>query len=258
MNEKEFKPVAKQILAGFGLEAFDVPVRDSVLTPDFEVHGGGNKYVIELKIKDDDPDEVAKDIEELATGTVVSKSIPIGPRNALAGIIRKGVQQMMEYDPTHDMFRVIWLHCSGRDPELHYRRFHSTLFGCETLFSIRIEHTLTCYYFHPSAFYSWKEDLDGALLTYNNSGQLCINSLSSRVSEFRESSIVRAMAAGLCNPDKNEGVENGILIADCDLSRKDINPILNFLQNKYNLDHLQPIPMQQHTGMIAVKNEAKS
>lgn len=258
MNEKEFKPIAKEILAGFGLTTFDVPVKDRVLTPDFEVHGAGDKYVIELKIKDDDPEEVAEDIEQLTKGTVVSKSIPIGPRNALAGIIRKGVQQMMEHDPSHAMFRVIWLHCSGRDPELHYRRFQSTLFGSETLFSLRVPHTMTCYYFHASAFYSWKQDLDGALLTYNNKAQLCINTLSSKAPEFRKSQIGLAMAKGLCDPDKVEGVERGVMIADCNLSRKDPGPILEFLQRKYQLDHLQPIPMQQHTGMVVVQNDGEN
>jgi hypothetical protein len=253
MNENEFKPIAKQILNSFGLQAFDIPVKDGFLTPDFEVHGKSNKYVIELKIKSDDPIETANEFEELKKGGIVSKSIPIGPRNVLSGIIRKGVQQMVEHDPDRGLFRVIWLHSAGLDPELHFRRFQSTIFGSETLFSLRLKHIITCYYFHNSAFHAWREYLDGALLTYRNTGQLCINTLSPKVEDFRNSDLVLSMTKGLCDPNQIKGVENGVMIADCDIDRKDINGVIQYLQNKYSLDHLQTIPMKQHTGKIKVK-----
>ena len=64
--------------------------------PDFDVIGNNSRYTIELKIKGDDPAEIENDEAALKRGELVSKSIPIGPRNRLAGIIRTGVKQIAE------------------------------------------------------------------------------------------------------------------------------------------------------------------
>lgn len=123
MKEEEFKPIAKELLKQFGLVVNDITSREGVLTPDFEAIGKNSKYTLELKIKGDDAEEVTRDSEALSRGELVTKSIPIGPRNRLAGIIRKGVQQMAEHDPEGESFRVIWLHSVGKDPHLHNKRF---------------------------------------------------------------------------------------------------------------------------------------
>lgn len=252
MDEKEFKPIAKQFLEQFGLKVFDIPTIDGILTPDFEVLGKGCKYVIELKIKSDDPVEIANDKKVLSRGEIVSKAVPVGPRNTLSGIIRDGVKQMMEHDSERKMFRVIWLHSAGLDPQHHFKRFQSTVYGTETLFSLHLGHLIECFFFHNSAFYAWRENLDGAILTQQNSAQLCINTLSPKVQEFRMSELVNSMAEGLCDPEKVDGIDNGFMIADCNIVRRDINSIIQYLQNKYQLEHLQTIPIYQHTGIIAV------
>jgi len=138
----------------------------------------------------------------------------------------------------------------GQDPYLHNERFHSTLFGSENLFSLRLPHIIRCYYFHESAFFSWRSYLDGAILTYQNTVQLCINSLSARAERFRKSEIVLSMSKGLCDPQKLEESYDHVMIADCDIDRKSPDKVLNYLQEKYGLDHLQTIPMKQHTGTI--------
>lgn len=253
MKEEEFKPIAKELLKQFGLVVNDITSREGVLTPDFEAIGKNSKYTLELKIKGDDAEEVTRDSEALSRGELVTKSIPIGPRNRLAGIIRKGVQQMVEHDPEGESFRVIWLHSVGKDPHLHNKRFHSTLFGTEKLFSLRLPNVITCYYFQDSAFFSWRDYLDGAILTYQNNAQLCINTLSPRLKHFRVSELVLSMSNGLCDPDKLEEKSDHVMIADCAIDRKKGDGVIHYLQDKYDLDHLQTIPMQQHTGMIGLQ-----
>lgn len=252
MDEKEFKPIAKLILGQYGLQVLDIPTVMGTLTPDFEVHGPNSRYAIELKIKGDNPDEIAEDLKTLKKGKVLSKSTPVGPRNTLSGIIKDGVKQMMEHDPERKMFRVIWLHAAGQDPQHHFRRFHSTIFGTETLFSLRLKHIVTCYYFHNSAFHLWRKELDGAILTYQNSGQLCINTHSPEVNDFRQSDLVKGMSNGLCDPEKFEGIEDGVIIADCDVPRNDTGGVISYLQRKYAIDHLQTMPMMQHSGTVLV------
>jgi hypothetical protein len=254
MNEEDFKPIVKQILSKLGLKAKDIETSNTIPTPDFEVTGSTDKYTVELKIKDDDPEEIEAENQALSRGELVGKSIPVGPRNRLSAIIREGVMQMLEYGPTGKTYRVIWLHSAGQDPEEHNMRFHATLFGTETLFSLRLSHGLTCYYFHESAFHSWRDYLDGAMLTCIKDAQLhtqlCINTLSPIVSKFRQSELVQSMSKGLCDPDKLHGIDKGVLIADCPYDRKDSNKIIAYLQNKYRLDHLQTISMTRFRATV--------
>lgn len=255
MTESEFKPIAKKLLNQLGLEVFDIDIKNDGQSPDFDVIGKNSRYTFELKIKEDDFVEIDKDEEALKRGELVSKSIPIGPRNRLAGIIRKGVGQIVDHDPKKETYHVVWIHSAGENPELHNRRFHSTLFGTETPFSLRKDSLITCYYFHDSAFFSWREFLDGAILTYLNNVHLCINTLSPCAEEFRKSDLALSMSKGLCDPEKLEQQIERIMTADCDIGRRNSDDILRYLQNKYRLDHIQQIPMHQVTGMVAVPGD---
>ena len=258
MKESEFKPFAKDFLNQIGFEVHDIDTKDGIKSPDFDVIGESSRYTIELKIKGDDLAEIEKDEEALKRGELVSKKIPIGPRNRLAGIIRKGVSQIVDHDPKGDTYHVVWAHSAGEDPELLYRLFQSTIFGIEKLFSIRKPNIMTCYYFHHSAFFSWRDFLDGVILTYLNNMQLCINSLSPRVGKFRKSQLTQSMNKGLCDPEVLAQQNVDVLIADCGFDRKDSGQVLDYLQNKYRLDHLQTIPMHQMTGTIAVSKDDES
>lgn len=255
MNESEFKPLAKKLLNQLGFEVADIDTKNDGQSPDFDVIGENSRYTVELKIKGDDPVEIEKDEAALKRGELVSKSIPIGPRNRLAGIIRKGVEQIVDHDPKNETYHVVWVHSAGEGPERLNRRFHSTLFGTEKLFSLRKDNVITCYYFHNSAFFSWRDFLDGVILTYLNNVQLCINTRSPRAEEFRKSELTLSMSRGLCDPEKLERQFDDVMMADCDIDRKNSDDILRYLQNKYGLDHLQQIPMHQLTGMIAVSGD---
>lgn len=254
MKKESFKPIAKKILEDLGFKVVEIEP-NVVLTPDFEAIGKNDKFTIELKSKGDDPEEISRDLKALSQGEVVTKSIPMGPRNTMGGIIRAGVQQMVEYDPRGESFRIIWLHSAGQDPCLHYERFHSTLFGIETLFSLRLPQTVTCYYFHESAFFSWRDYLDGAILTFKDKAQLCINSLSPRVEQFRKSELVVSMSNGICDPRQLEESNDDVMIADCDIDRRRPDEVVSYLKEKYGLDHLRNITMQQYTCMVSLPME---
>lgn len=256
MREFEFKRIAKDVLNKLCIEVIDIP-RKNARTPDFEAHDKNSKYVIELKIKSDDSEERKKEAESLAQGEIVSSSIPIGPRNRLYGIVKEGVQQMMEHDPEHNAFHVIWLHSTGRDADLFNMRFRATLFGMQNLVSTERPNVITCYYFHESIFYSCRDELDGAILScFDESGlkiQLCINTLSPNIQIFRESDLYKNLSKGLCDPD----LLHEAIVADCDLDRKKIDEMMDYLRKKYKLNHLQTINMQRHSAMVALPDERR-
>lgn len=259
MTENEFKPIIKTILKKFELEAKDIPLQ-SAKTPDFNVVGESSRYTIELKIKEDDQEERKRDLEALFQGEMVTKSIPTGPRNRLAAIIKEGVEQMSKHDPQHNTFHVIWLHSTGQDADLLQRRFYATLFGTQDLVSLGRGHLITCYYFNESAFFSFRDELDGAIITYEDKSQLClqlcVNTLSPRFDAFKKSDLYLNMPEGVRDPKILESTEEA-MIADCELDRKESNIIIRYLCKKYGLNHLQTINMEKHSAMMAVPKEDK-
>jgi hypothetical protein len=194
MDEARFKPVAKNFLKTLGFRVNEVPPGDHAWIPHFEVIGKKDKYTLLFRTKGDDPREIKESLAPLPKGKPVNRRIPIGPPNRLARFIRKGVQQMMEHNLDGETFRVMWLHCSGVDPRSLFRRFHSALYGAEKIFSLKISDLIICYYFRESAFSSWRNFLDGVILTYENEAQLCVNTLSPRVEKFRKSELTVHMS----------------------------------------------------------------
>jgi hypothetical protein len=60
------------------------------------------------------------------------------------------------------------------------------------------------------------------------------------------------MFNGLCDPKKNEGIKDGVIIVDCDVPRNDTGGVISYLQKKYEIDHLQTMPMMQLSGTVLV------
>lgn len=254
MIEKRLKSIIKKILKEeFSLEARDIPRRNSK-TPDFDVIGKQDRYTIELKIKSDDPKEAKEGKEVLALGELVTKSIPLAPRNRLSAIIDEGVQQITGYDSQCKTYHLIWIYCMGRNPEFLSKRFYSTLFGAQTMFSLNPLNFITCYYFKESSFFTHREHLDAAILSYENNVQICVNSLSSRAETFRYSELLKNINQGIRDPMILETTE-GAMIADCKFDRKETNKIIDYLRKKYSIKHLQTIDMVQHSAMMTIPKE---
>lgn len=251
MNEDEFKPYVKAFLYEHGLRVRDIIPRQNSRTPDFDVKADHSEYTIELKIKSDNPAEIERDNQVLSQGQILEKATPIGPRNRLYAIIKDGVDQMKEYDPENKTFHVLWLHSEGREPDLLNTRFHSTLFGMQYLVSLEISYLMKCYFFEESAFYDYRDCLDGAILTYRDQLQLCVNTLSHRKAEFKKADLYSILSRGLCDPDILQN-EQDILIADCEVDRKAQSEVIDYLRGKYSISHLQVMEMTQYSGRIAI------
>lgn len=251
MTDKRDKDLAKSIMQHFGISLQDIP-RASALTPDFEFSLGNERYLVEMKTKGDDPEALEKFRQGLDKGGIVQESSPILPRNTLSSVIEEGVQQTAAQDPSRQAFRIVWLYCAGRDPQLHWERFFSTLYGAENLTSLELKSLAYCYYFYDSAFFRFKNDLDAAILTNSKSIKLCINSLSVKAEEFQKSALVEVLSNGLCNPPREEARTAGVMIADCDLDRKNTAAVLEYLKSKYKLTHLQVMTMNQFSGTMKI------
>jgi hypothetical protein len=255
MTEREFNPIAKQMLKEiFGLIAKDIEPPGDRRAPDFIILGKKNSFLAELKIKEDDPAEMASIKEELKSGEIVSRVTPAGRRNRLDGIIGDGVEQLVSYDTNREHFHVLWIHCVGSDPDFHRRRLTATLFGIQKLFSVDIDPLITCYYFHNSSFFRYRDGLDGIILSSELSIQLCVNSVSPRVDSFRTSELFEAFRSkkGLYDPVLYEG-DKAFMIVDSDIDRHNHDKVLNYLKGKYGVNHLQSIDLKKYEGIISIK-----
>ncbi len=256
MKDNYSKNVVIEILKEIGLEAKKIPSQADVKTPDINAWHEKDKYIIELKVKSDDLEETKRERESLKRGEIVGNETPTGPRNRLYAIISDGVEQMKNYDPNHNIFHIIWLHSSGHNDSLLNMRFHATLFGTQDLFSMQRTDLMTCYYFKESAFYSHFNELDGAILTYRNKLQLCVNTLSPNYQTFKQSYMYQTLSKGLCDPEVLREKE-GTLIADCNFDRKEENKIISYLREKHHLNHLQTINMKQYSAKVALPDKER-
>lgn len=233
----------------------DIKTQGEQRTPDFLMSGKKDTCLIELKIKEDDPAEIESIAEELESGEVVSRETPAGRRNRLDNIIGDGVEQLVSYDSSRKQFHVLWIHCDGRDPDFYRRRFTATMYGIQELFTIDDDRPLiTCYYFHNSSFFRYRDSLDGVILSSGPSIQLCVNSVSLRSNSFRASELFRAFERnkGLLDPILYEG-DKDFMTVDSGIDRHDRDKVLDYLKEKYGLNHLQTMDLKKYEGIISIK-----
>ena len=244
-------PIARRELQKLGFIVEEIPTRSSSQrkTPDFNVIGKSSGYLVELKVKGDDPTEIEKDRMELESGKIVMKATPTGPRNKLSAMICDGSDQMDDEDPAHVKFHVLWLHSWGRDAELLLGRFRATLFGCvQVIYPPNI--SPMCYYFYDSSFFRLRDTLDAAIVSFDGNLQICVNSLSSRVGDFRNSELYQALLECVCDPDIDEKNKKS-LIVDSEIDRNDEDAVLDSLKKKYGLSQLIDLDFTKHSARIA-------
>ncbi len=256
LDEKVFKPIARGFLESSGFSVLEIP-REARKTPDFLVEKGGEKTLIELKLKGDDPTEIEEANRVLEAGEIWEQSKPTGPRDRLRNIISDGSKQCLKYDPAKSFFHVVWIHLWGRETALNEERLLASLYGTQKLISMQKKNVVTAYYFQYSAFVQHRENLDAVLISVGDALQFCINTRSTRIDAFRKSLFYAAYIAGLMDPDKEVGDPHTFFVPiDSDL--KDSEKVLAILREKYGVKHLQPFDFTQYTAAKRVSEEPRA
>ena len=115
---------------------------------------------------------------------------------------------------------------------------------------------MLCYYFHDSSFFRLQKTLDAAIVSFNGNLQLCVNTLSPRIGDFRSSELYQALLECVCDPDSEEKNHRG-LIVDAPMDRHDKNAVLEYLKKKYGLKRLLDLDFTKHSAMIAAPRIGK-
>jgi hypothetical protein len=107
-----------------------------------------------------------------------------------------------------------------------------------------------CYYFYDSSFFRLRDTLDAAIVSFDGNLQICVNSLSSRVGDFRNSELYQALLECVCDPDIDEKNKKS-LIVDSEIDRNDEDAVLDSLKKKYGLSQLIDLDFTKHSARIA-------
>lgn len=252
MKENDFLRQVEAKISNMGFTFSRIKTDSIQKKPDFQIEKGGQKFTVELKFKELDPEIYQEFIDSINERGSHEASIQIEYMNSVSKTIRKAEKQLISHDPNKESFFLVWYHANPPMAQAYFDIFFSTIYGSETLDSIDYSHTFTCYYFHESSFFTQK-NIDGAILTDGQNLQLCLNTYSKRYEEFSKSSLVSSFAGAICDPLKL-AFSDGALIADCFIPRNEEATVLDFLMKKYNFKHLQTMPMKHH--QLFIKNSA--
>ena len=237
-----------RILNAYGYTATKIPESDEK-TPDFDVRSDQDSkaYVIELKSRLDNPAEISEREQRLRDGNLVESIKDTGRINAISNRIGEAYEQLQKYDKSEYDFRIIWLLAVDQNQDLKLRQFESTLYGRVPIFSLDSgAQTCDCYYFQFNDFYRYRGGIDGAIISTDRKVKLLLNSYSDQYKDLRNSLLASKFGGGVLDPLALE--QNGnAYIADCDIDRRKENYVIRYLCDKYGKNHMQAIPLYQHS-----------
>jgi len=240
-TDQGLKDTIADFLRDRGLEVVQLRERDE-RTPDLLVAYQHERYIIEIKSKRDNEALLREEAQLLAKGEIVKHFEGVGRRVPVTRVIESAIKQIRNLPPRASDFRLIWLHAEGLRPKLQMQQFHGTLYGTTDIIDLEGP-TRLCYYFYHNELHKFRDELDGAILTDGEKGQLCLNNFSPRTGNLRESFLAKeAFKDGICDPDALES-NNGVLIADGPEDRQDSDAVLRFLQKKYGRTMIMKMDM---------------
>jgi len=243
-------------LRKWGFEVKEIEETEVFKTPDLLVKNGSDEYLIEVKSKRDNPDRVAAERQRFTAGEIVERSDPLGVRNTIAGVIEEAAEQLEAFEPGTERIRLLWFQAVGDDAEVQERQFRATVFGTTNIIDIDDDGPmLPCYYFSESAFFRFKNSLDGAVVASGDQAQLLVNTYSLRVDRLRESALAERFGTAVLDPVRLEEAGEA-LVADCTVDRRDSGAVLSYLQTKYCREKLMNMEMGKTTvGMLVPQND---
>ncbi|MBP7370729.1 MAG: hypothetical protein KA902_04750 [Arenimonas sp.] len=220
----------------------------------------GFRLLIEEKTKLEDPSLTTERDKQLKTNSVFSSTTPLSPNNRISGIIKKAASQLTSTgaDLAHDA-RIVWFTSTGFDAEAKYYQTINTLYGTTKVFVPGAGLPMReCYFFHHSAFYRFRDELDGAIIGFIN-GQtvtirLCLNPYAKRWKALRDSPFANNLQSAPVDPIAEEASGEALLV-DSDIDRNQHSAVLEFIRQKYNNERLFNMDMNMASAIVAVPHE---
>ena len=253
ITESQFKSLIRDLLEERNFVVTDIPESSTGRTADFHISDLSCSALIELKIKSDSTEELIERTEVLRAGEVYLRSESSLRRNTLSGLVSDGVAQMVATQGYPHQFKILWLHCTGLNPDHTNDRFHATLYGARNIIHVEknISGAMWCYYFDNSDFFRHRDALDAAIISNGEGVMLCINDLSTRAELLRNSSLGAAFRDGYCDPEQFKKEGSAYRLTES-FDRSNPTNALYKITEKYNCGRVIDLDMAQHSAEIVI------
>jgi hypothetical protein len=219
--------------------------------PDFEITNEDFTYLIEVKSRKDDKEEVVKKKEVLNQGEIYGDHKALIRKNTVSGIIRDACDQLKNYG-RDDWCRIVWLCAIDDAQKAKYEQFKAALYGKTQMFDLDGDgFHRPCYFYRDSDFFRYRNTLDAAIVSTHTEVELCFNPFSVKNAEFQTSTFAKIFKDSVCDPIRDES-KGYAYIVDSDIDRKNENAVMTYLRNKYNAPKLQKIDLGWHSGTVKI------
>jgi len=149
----------------------------------------------------------------------------------------------------------MWFTARGATANAKFHQANATLYGLTNVFELDSSEMRRCYFFYDSAFFRFKDDLDGAVIGQLRGTEielkLCLNPYSPRSELLKSSFLINFLKNAIVDPLADEA-EGFCYIADTDINRKFTDLVLEYIANKYDLKMAQHINLSSVSGTILV------
>ena len=254
MNDDSIKAMISKFLIAKSFSVTEMGVGMDEI-PDLRATISGESFLIEIKTKGDDPQEIRREQELLAAGKVVNRSESLGRRNRLSAIVKKGVVQLANRLLPNE-FAVIWIHLNGKNLDLMEKRTFATLYGTQTIVDMGQGHpsATSCYYFENSDFFNHRAILSGVFVHFADKLCLCVNDLHPNADLFRKSTLYRIMGEAVCDPLLMERTGRAFIV-DANIDRSRPAEVLQYIRTKYRNNRLLNIQFAEYSATVSLPAE---
>lgn len=250
--------IAEAILKHWGATVQPVPTSQKEES-DWLTTLDGFRLLIEEKIKLENPDSAAAREKSLRSGEVYGSMDPLSPNNRISGIIGKAASQLRSTGANvqHDA-RVIWFTSAGFDRDTKDLQAYNTLYGATKTFDLnQSDSHQDCFFFYNSEFFR-HQDVDGAYLVVAKERtatvRLCLNPLSNRWMNLRDSPFAKKLVTGLVDPVAQEAAGEAMIV-DGPVNRRDREAVLSYLRTKYGIQKIMNMDMNMVSAVTAAPYE---
>jgi hypothetical protein len=251
---------AKALLEHWGVAVEDIPTSDAEQKQesDFLANFSGVHVLIEEKTKEDDPSFLAQRVQELQDGQIHAATLQLWRDETLSGLIRDASHQLRSSSVKPHDFRLMWFTATGPLAVGKYEQFMATLYGRTNIIDMNSTGYRRCYYFRNADFFRRASVVDGAVAAYTDgksvTARLCLNALSPRYEALRNSAVISPFGTAVEDPLQLEA-DGTAFILDCDLNRRNEQPLLAYLQAKYNTGPLMKFDLGYINAAIFVRRD---
>lgn len=219
--------------------------------PDYEVVCDQEHYLIEVKSREDDGNEINEKEETLNKGEIYDQHRALTRKNTDSGIIRNACDQLRKYG-NEEHVRLIWLCVVDDAQEAKFEQFKSTLYGKSQVFDLdRDSQHRPCYFYGRSDFYRRKDILDGVIVSTPREAELCLNPFSVKYTKLQRSQFAVIFKNSICDPIKEES-EGLAYVVDSNVDRRDEEAVMAYLSKKYQAPKLQKVDLGWHSASMLI------